>query len=95
MAYEQKDNEGVLFANKDRKSDKHPNAKGSALIGGVEYWVSAWTNTAQGSGDKYQSLKFTPKDEQRQQGGGKQQSSRAPLTGADAHEPVDESDIPF
>lgn len=26
---------------------------------------------------------------------GKQQSSRAPLAGADAHEPVDESDIPF
>lgn len=29
------------------------------------------------------------------QDGGKQQSSRAPLAGADAHEPVDESDIPF
>lgn len=29
------------------------------------------------------------------QDGGSQQSSRAPLTGADAHEPVDESDIPF
>jgi hypothetical protein len=63
MAYEQKPNEGTLFANKDKQSDAHPNAKGSALIGGVEYWVSAWTNTAQTSGDRYQKLKFTPKDE--------------------------------
>jgi hypothetical protein len=63
MAYEQKPNEGTLFANKDKQSDAHPNAKGSALIGGVEYWVSAWTNTAQTSGDRYQKLKFTPKDQ--------------------------------
>lgn len=62
MAYEQKPNEGTLFANKERESDSHPNAKGSALIGGVEYWVSAWTNVAQTSGDKYQKLKFTPKE---------------------------------
>lgn len=63
MAYEQKDNAGALFINDKRETDKHPNAKGSAMIGGVEYWVSAWTNTSQ-KGTKYQSLSFQPKDQQ-------------------------------
>jgi hypothetical protein len=66
MAYEKKPNEGALFANKDKQTDAHPNAKGDAVIGGIEYWVSAWTNTAQGSGERYQKLKFTPKDKQTQ-----------------------------
>lgn len=61
MAYEQKDNSGALFVNDKRETDKHPNAKGSAMIGGVEYWVSAWTNTSS-KGTKYQSLSFQPKD---------------------------------
>lgn len=61
MAYEQKDNSGSLFKNDRKETDSHPNAKGTAMIGGVEYWVDAWTNTAK-SGDKYQSLKFKRKD---------------------------------
>ena len=60
--YEQKDNSGALFINDKREKDTHPNAKGSALIGGVEYWVSAWTNTSS-KGTKYQSLSFQRKDE--------------------------------
>lgn len=62
MAYEQKDNSGALFANAKRETEKHPNATGSAMIGGVEYWVSAWTNTSS-KGTKYQSLKFERKSE--------------------------------
>jgi len=63
------DNElrGVLFANKDRKTEKHPNAKGEATIDGVEYWVAAWTQTSK-NGAKYQSLKFERKDEHKQEG---------------------------
>lgn len=63
MSYEQKDNAGALFINDKRETEKHPNAKGSAMIGGVEYWVSAWTNTSQ-KGTKYQSLSFQPKEQQ-------------------------------
>jgi len=76
------DNEmkGVLFANEDRKTDKHPNAKGSATINGIDYWVSAWTNTSN-KGTKYQSLKFEPKDESK---GVKQ----APLQDADPEDPI-------
>lgn len=60
--YETKDNSGVLFANDRREKDTQPNAKGSALIDGVEYWVSAWTNTSS-KGTKYQGLKFERKSE--------------------------------
>ena len=61
--YETKDLTGVLFANAERTKETQPNAKGSAMIGGVEYWVSAWTNTSS-KGTKYQSLKFERKDQQ-------------------------------
>jgi len=59
--YEQKNDTGALFVNDKRDKETQPNAKGSALIGGIEYWVSAWTNTSS-KGWKYQSLKFERKD---------------------------------
>ena len=64
MTFEHKPNSGSLFKNDKRETDSQPNAKGSALIDGVAYWVSAWTNTAP-NGAKYQSLKFSKKEENR------------------------------
>jgi hypothetical protein len=63
MAYEQKDFSGSLFKNDKKESDNHPNAKGSAKIGGVEYWVAAWTKKDK-NGNPWQSLAFKPKDQQ-------------------------------
>jgi hypothetical protein len=60
MAYEQKDNSGTLFKNDKREKDTHPHATGTALIDGVEYWVSAWTK--EGAKGKFQSLAFKPKE---------------------------------
>lgn len=69
------DNElkGALFKN-DEKQDGDTSAdyRGNATIGGVEYFMDAWINTAQ-SGRKYMSVKFKAKQkqggsEQRQQG---------------------------
>jgi uncharacterized protein (DUF736 family) len=54
-------NRGVLFANKDRQSDNHPNAKGTINIEGVEYWLSAWTKTSK-NGERYQSLSVKLKE---------------------------------
>lgn len=65
MAYEQKPDTGSLFVNDRREKDSQPNAKGTALIGGIQYWVSAWTNETKG-GQKYQSLKFERKDDRNQ-----------------------------
>ncbi len=35
-------NRGSVWKNEDRKSDSHPQFKGSAEVNGVEYWVSGW-----------------------------------------------------
>ena len=60
MAYEQRELSGSLFKNEKKTEDKHPNMTGSALIDGVEYWVSAWTK--EGTKGKWQSLAFKRKD---------------------------------
>jgi hypothetical protein len=59
MAYELKDNSGSLFRNEKKETDKHPNATGTVMVGGVEYWISAWTKD--GPKGKFQSLAFQPK----------------------------------
>ena len=60
----QRDNSGALFINEKRLEQKEgaPNATGTALIGGVEYRISAWTNT-DAAGKKYQSLRFEVKNQ--------------------------------
>jgi hypothetical protein len=88
MAYEMKDNTGSLFKNDRREKDTHAHARGSALIGGVEYWVDAWTNTTN-AGDKYQSLKFKPKEARVPDG-----SQGAPTQRAEFDTDLD-SDVPF
>ncbi len=66
MAYEQKNNAGALFKNTRREKDTQPQATGSAIINGVEYFVDAWTNTDK-NGEKYQSLKFKPKEQKQEE----------------------------
>lgn len=60
MAYEMKELNGSLFKNEKREKDTHPNATGSCLIDGVEYWISSWTK--EGAKGKWQSLSFKRKD---------------------------------
>lgn len=62
MAYEMKDFSGSLFKNERKEKETHPNATGTALINGVEYWVSAWTKKDK-NGNNWQSLAFKPKDQ--------------------------------
>lgn len=62
MAYEQRDGQGSLFKNRDKNTDKHPNAKGTALIGGVLYEIAAWTKQDK-NGNPWQSLSFKPASE--------------------------------
>jgi uncharacterized protein (DUF736 family) len=57
----QKDNQGALFLNDKREKETQPNLKGSVMIKGVEYFVSAWNNTSK-SGLKYISLAFQEKE---------------------------------
>jgi hypothetical protein len=64
MAYTQKDMQGSLFKNDKKTHDNQPNATGSCMIAGVEYYVSAWTKKDK-NGNPWQSLAFTVKDKQR------------------------------
>jgi len=60
MTFQLKEGQGSLFKNNKKEKDTHPNMTGSALIGGVEYWISAWTK--EGEKGRWQSLAFKPKD---------------------------------
>lgn len=62
MTFQHKPDSGSIFKNDKKEKDSQPGGKGDALIGGVEYWVSAWTND--GPKGKYQTLKFERKDKQ-------------------------------
>jgi uncharacterized protein (DUF736 family) len=55
-------NSGALFKNEDKKSDKHPDYRGSLDVQGVDHWVSAWIKTSK-AGKKYMSLSIQPKEE--------------------------------
>jgi len=57
---EKRDNNGALFKNDRKTTDNHPDYNGSALIGGVDMWISAWIK--KGNGKTYMSLAFKPKD---------------------------------
>jgi hypothetical protein len=84
MAYEQRDMSGTLFKNDDKKEgDKRPNAKGSCMIDGVEYWVDAWTKD--GKKGKFQSLAFKRKEQQ----------AAKPARSAPAAPADDDDDAPF
>ncbi len=62
MAYEIADNTGSIFANDRKETDSHPDGKGSAKIGGVEYWVSSWNNKTK-DGKPYRKLSFQVKEQ--------------------------------
>jgi hypothetical protein len=48
-----------LFKAKPNDNPKWPQYEGSALIDGVEYWLSAWVK--EGKSGKFFSLSFKPK----------------------------------
>jgi uncharacterized protein (DUF736 family) len=55
-------NTGALFKNKDKKSEKHPDYRGTVNVGGTEYYLASWLKTSK-AGEKYMSLSVTEKNE--------------------------------
>ena len=51
---------GSISKNKKKEKDAHPDYRGSATIGGIDYWISGWV--IEGSVGKYLGLKFQQKD---------------------------------
>lgn len=60
MSYQQKENQGSIFVEENKKSDKHPDFKGSLTVDGKEYWVSGWKRI--GNNKKFISLALDPKE---------------------------------
>ena len=99
MAFDQKPNSGALFKNDRRETENHPNANGTATVvcphcdREGRFWLSAWTNTIRSGdkqGDRYQSIKFKPQDDQ--PGAGAAPARPAPAPQAPMPE---DDDIPF
>ena len=61
MAYEAKNNSGSMFLNQKKEKDSHPDRTGSALIDGVEYWISGWVKKDK-NGNPWMSLAFKRKE---------------------------------
>lgn len=60
-----RDNSGTLSRNDRKQKPSHPDHRGSCVIDGKEYWISAWVK--EGPNGRFFSLAFQPKDQQ--QGG--------------------------
>ena len=56
---------GVLFPNDKQGNDRRPDYRGSAVIEGVDYNISAWVKKSKKSDDEYLSLSFEKKGEGR------------------------------
>ena len=70
MGFENKDGEGALFRNKDKKEgDNLPNMTGRIRdLNGQELQIAAWSRVAK-SGERYQFIKISePREEQQDQG---------------------------
>ena len=50
-------NRGAIWKNEKRETDKHPHFTGTAMVEGVEYWVSGWKR--EGDNPKAPALKFS------------------------------------
>ena len=61
MAYEHREGQGSLFKN-DKKNERQPDFKGTIMIKGTLYNISAWSRTAQ-NGREYISLQAEEKTE--------------------------------
>ena len=51
-------NRGAVWKNSKREKDTHPHWTGTAMVDGVEYWVSAWKKRDD-AGEKAPSISFT------------------------------------
>ncbi len=74
---------GFLRRNKKREKPSQPEFTGSATVGGVKYWLSAWIN--ENDDGKYFKISFRPAEERTDD---RQQAQR------EAQRPLD-SEIPF
>lgn len=90
MAYEQRDNSGSVFVNDRKEKDTHPDRQGSAMIDGVEYWISGWLKTS--AKGPFLSLAFKKKEKQQASPPPRSKTTPGNMNGGDD---MDGDSIPF
>ena len=60
MAFEPRDNSGVLFKNDRKERDTHADYNGTIMVDGREYYLNAWIKD--GARGKFMSLSVKPKE---------------------------------
>jgi uncharacterized protein (DUF736 family) len=83
-------NRGVLFRNKDKETETHPDYKGNINVGGQEFWLSAWLRDSDKAG-KYMSLSIQP----RQRPDVSKTVDKKTRAAEPRHDDDDGGDIPF
>ena len=56
MAYEQKDNSGAAFVNKNKTTDKHPDYTGKIMVAGDLCYLDIWRKTPKAGGAEFLSV---------------------------------------
>ena len=62
MAYEQRENSGSMFVNDKQGNESWPDRQGSAMVGGVLYWVKGWIKAGKEGKPPWMSMSFTRQD---------------------------------
>ncbi len=78
-------NQGVLFKNKRKEKENHPDYRGEINVRGRTFWLSAWIKESKKDGSKFMSLSVQEKDGERESAPRKKQ----------VVQDIEEDDTPF
>jgi len=92
MAEYDNTNRGVLFRQKEKKQDTHPDYEGNLNVEGVDFWIKGWIKEKKDGSGKFLSLSVKPKQARPPQNDLEDDGPTPPAQPAPNPE---EDDIPF
>jgi len=83
-------NKGAMWGNKEKKTDNHPDYRGSINVNGVDYWLSGWKRKPTDNPNS-PAVRFSVKPKEEVHNQGVQQTQQAMEPSQD----FPDDDIPF